>query len=137
MPVGRRGGSVAHPNAEALRLADEAMARGDIEGFFSYYTDDVVVHAAGNNRLAGDYKGLDQLQDLFGRFMEALGEYTFENHAYLADDEHGVILQRGKSERDGVTHEFNEIFVFHFRGGKISEMWYVPVDQAGLDALIG
>ncbi len=128
---------MAHPNAEILRRADEAMERGDIEGFFSYYTDDVAVHIAGSNRLAGDYKGLDQLQEGFGRFMEAMGEYTFENHAYLADDEHGVILQRGKSVRDGETQEFNEVFVYHFRDGKISEMWYVPVDQAAVDALIG
>lgn len=128
---------MGHPHAEVLRRADEAMIRGDIEEFFSYYTADVVVHAAGNNRLAGDYKGLDQLQDVFGRFMEAMGEYTFENHAYLADDEHGVILQRGRAARDGETQAFNEVFVFHFRDGKISEMWYVPVDQAAVDALIG
>ena len=128
---------MTHPHAEVLRQADEAMEAGDIEKFFSYYTDDVAVHVAGKSALAGDYKGLGQLQDVFGRFMEAMGEYTFENHAYLADDEHGIILQRGKSVRDGKTTEFNEVFVFHFRDGKISEMWYVPVDQAGVDALIG
>lgn len=128
---------MAHPNAEVLRLADEAMLRGDIEGFFSYYTDDVVVHAGGRSRLAGDYNGRDQLQELFGQFMDAMGEYSFENHAYLADDEHGVILQRGKAVKDGQTHVFNEVFVFHFRDGKISEMWYVPLDQTTVDTLIG
>lgn len=126
-----------HPNAEVLRRADEAIERGDIEGFFSYYTDDVVVHVAGSNTLAGDYKGLDQMRGVFGRFMQATGEYTFQNHAYLADDEHGVILQRGTSVREGKTRELQEIFVSHFRDGKISEMWYVPVDQAAVDALIG
>lgn len=94
------------------------------------------MHVAGN-RLAGDYNGLDELQDVFGRFTEAMGKYTFENHSYLADDEHGVILQRGKSVRDAETREFNEVFVFHFSEGEISEMWYVPVDQAAVDALIG
>ena len=52
-------------------------------------------------------------------------------------DEHGVIPQRGKSVRDGETREFNEVFVFHFGDGKVSEMWYVPVDQAAVGALIG
>ena len=128
---------MAHPNADVLRLADEAMLRGDIDEFLSYYTDDVIVHAAGKSRLAGDYNGRDRLQELFGQFMEAMGDYSFENHAYLADDEHGVILQRAKAVKDGKTQEFNEVFVFHFRDGKISEMWYVPVDQAVVDALIG
>ncbi|MGQ0521120.1 MAG: nuclear transport factor 2 family protein [Actinomycetota bacterium] len=128
---------MAHPNAEVLRQADEAMERGDVEAFLSYYTDDVVVHVAGSSRLAGDYQGLDQFKDLFGRFMEAMGEYSFQNHAYVADDEHGIILQRGKSVLGSETREFNEVFVFHFRDGKVSEMWYIPVDQAAVDAIVG
>ena len=112
---------------------DEAMAKGDLDSFFSYYTDDVQTHARGRNKLAGDYRGKDQLMDLFGLFMEAVGEYSFENHAYLADDEHGVILQTSKSMRDGKALELQEVFVMHFRDGKISEMWYVPADQAAFD----
>jgi ketosteroid isomerase-like protein len=71
---------------------------------------------------------------MFGKFMEATGEYSFENHGYLADDTHGIILQRGTMKRDGRTFSTAETFVFHFRDGKISEFWYQPVDQPGLDA---
>src|SRR2546423_1782646 len=102
---------MAHPNVDTLRNLDEAMARGDFAAFFGYYTDDVKTHLRGKNKLAGDYSGKDQLQAAFGQFMEAIGAYTFENHAYLADDEHGVILQRSKSERDGKTLELEEAFV--------------------------
>ena len=126
-----------HPNAEILREIDEAQEKGDLVAFFSHYTDDVQSHIRGNSKLAGDYKGKDQLQALFGRFMEAVGAYGFENHAYLADDEHGIILQRSKSERGGKTLELEEVFVMHFREGKVSEMWYVPVDQAAFDSWIG
>jgi uncharacterized protein len=126
-----------HPNSDLLRKIDQAMASGDLDAFFGYYTDDVAMHVHGKNKLAGDYKGKDQLQELFNRFMEATGDYSFENHAYLADDEHGVTLQRSKSERDGRTLELDESFVVHFRDGKVSEMWYVPVDQAAFDAWIG
>lgn len=66
--------------------------------------------------------------------MELSGDYTFENHAYLADDEHGVILQRGTMSKGGEAFTTNEAFVLHFRDGKISEFWYVPLDQADLDA---
>ena len=128
---------MAHPHAETLRKIDEAQEKGDLGAFFGYYADDVQTHIRGKNKLAGDYRGKDQLQALFGRFMEAIGAYSFENHAYLADDEHGVILQRSKAERGGKTLELDEAFVVHFRDGKVSEMWYLPVDQAAFDAWIG
>ena len=81
-------------NVQTLREIDEAQLRGDFDAFLSYFTDDVRVHASGNNKLAGDYQGKAQFQELFGRFREAAGEnYSFDSHAYLADNEHGVILQ--------------------------------------------
>ena len=128
---------MTHPNVDALRRNDETMKRGDLEEFFAFYTDDVAAHIPGSSKLAGDYKGRDQLQGLFGRFMEAIGDYSFENHAYLADDEHGVILQRSKATRGGETFEADEIFVFHFQEGRVSELWYTALDQAAFDGWIG
>ncbi|MDQ6846778.1 MAG: nuclear transport factor 2 family protein [Candidatus Dormibacteraeota bacterium] len=128
---------MAHPNVALLRDMDQAMARGDVEGMFAAFAPDVIVHMGGASKLSGEFRGVDQLQQMFGRFMEASGEYSFENHAYLADDEHGVILQRGTMRRDPQTFATNEVFVYHFRDGKISEFWYLPEDQSGLDAWWG
>ena len=128
---------MAHPNEQILRGLDEAQERGDFEGFFSYYTDDTVAHLAGKSRLAGDYRGKDQLREAFGKFMEAVGEYSFKNHTYLADGEHGVVMQHSTSRRDGKTLELDETFVVHFRDGKVSEMWYQPVDQDAFDDWVG
>src|SRR3970040_1219995 len=127
---------MAHANEGILRSMDEWMRGGDIETMFGLYADNVETHVRGKNKLAGDYKGKDQLMALFGRYMEAMGEYTFENHAYLADDEHGIILQSSKATRGGETLAMDEVFVMHFRGGKISEMWYVPTDGAAFDAWV-
>ena len=132
-----RGGGMPHPNVETLRRIDEAQVAGDLETALSQYTDDVLGHVGGDNQLSGDYRGLEQLQAMLGRFMEASGEYSFENHAYLADDEHGIVLQRGTMRRGGETFSTNEVFVVHFRDGKISEFWYQPWDQAGVDAWFG
>jgi uncharacterized protein len=126
-----------HPNVETLRRIDEAQVAGDLETAFSQYTDDVLGHVGGDNQLSGDYRGLEQLQAMVGRFMEASGEYSFEHHAYLADDEHGIVLQRGTMRRGGETFSTNEAFVVHFRDGKVSEFWYQPWDQAGVDAWFG
>jgi ketosteroid isomerase-like protein len=127
-----------HANVQILQEIDKAMTEGNIDTFLGYFTDDVKAHVRGSNKLAGDYEGRDQFQDLFGRFMEAAGaDYSFENHAYLADDEHGVTLQTSHFEREGRTLELQEAFVLHFRDGKVSEMWYLPADGAAFDAWTG
>ena len=125
-------------NVETMRGIDEAMKRNDLDAFFANFTDDVKVHISGNHKLSGDYDGKSQLQDVFGRFIEAAGSnYSFENHAYLADDEHGVTLQTSHFDRDGKKLELREAFILHFRDGKVSEMWYMPFEAAAFDAFIG
>jgi ketosteroid isomerase-like protein len=126
-----------HDNVQIMRGIDEAQERGDLDGFFSHFTDDVQVHIPGNNKLSGNYRGKQQLQELFGRFMESAGDYSFENHTYLADDEHGVTLQTSHMVKAGRTLDLQEAFVVHFRDGKVSEMWYLPMDAAAVDAWFG
>jgi len=126
-----------HANEKLLRDADEAQTRGDVEAFAGFYADDVIVHIPGKSSLAGVYKGKDQFLEVFGRFMERAPEYTFEPHAYLADDEHGVILQRSHYKRGNETLDANDTFVCHFRDGKISEFWFVSEDNEAVDAFLG
>jgi ketosteroid isomerase-like protein len=127
-----------HANIDTLRAIDEAQTRGDLEAFFSNFTDDVKIHIRGNNKLSGDYEGKQSFQELFGRFGEAAGSnYSFEGHAYLADDEHGVSLQVAHYEKDGRTMDAQEAFIVHFRDGKVSEIWFASVDGGAFDAWIG
>jgi uncharacterized protein len=126
-----------HPNEQVLRDLDEAQTRGDVEAFAGYFTDDVVVHVPGKSSLAGVYKGKDQFLDLFQRFLERTPEYTFESHAYLADDEHGVTLQFSHHKRGDQTLDSNDTFVCHFRDGKISEFWLFSEDLEAVDAFLG
>lgn len=126
-----------HPNEQVLRGIDEAQQRGDIGAFSGYFTDDVIVHVAGKSSLAGVYKGKDQFLELFQRFLERTPEYTFEPHAYLADDEHGVTLQFSHLKRGDETLDSNDTIVGHFRDGKVSEFWFFSEDQDAVDRFIG
>jgi len=126
-----------HPNEKVLRDIDEAQARGDIDGFMAGYADDVVIHMPGSNSLAGDYKGKEQFGEVFQRFMERVPEYTFEPHAYLANDEHGVLLQRSHWKRGEDTLDTNDTFVCHFRDGKVAEFWLLTDSPAEVDAFLG
>lgn len=126
-----------HPNEKLLRDADDAQLRGDLDAFVGSYAEDVIVHIPGASSFAGVYKGKDQFLELFGRFMEHTPEYTFEPHAYLADDEHGVLLQRSQYKRGEETLDSSDTFVCHFRDGQISEFWLSSEDQAAVDAFLG
>ena len=126
-----------HPNEKLLRDADEAQLAGDVEKFVGFYTDDVIVHIPGKSSLAGVYKGRDQFLELFGRFLERTPEYTFEPHAYLADDEHGVVLLVSHFKRGDETLDSNDTFVCHFRDGKISEFWLTSENSDEVDAFLG
>jgi uncharacterized protein len=135
MEGGRRTGM--HPNEQVLRDADEAQLRGDFEAFSAFFTDDVTVHIAGKSSFAGVYEGKEQFLGLFGRFVERAGEYTFEPHAYFADDEHGVDLLRSHYKRGDETLDSNDTLVCHFRDGKISEFWLSSEDNDAVDAFLG
>jgi ketosteroid isomerase-like protein len=126
-----------HPNEQVLRDVDEAQMRGDVEAFQSFFTDDVIVHIGGKSSFAGVHHGKEEFFDVFRRFSERVPEYSFEPHAYLADDEHGVTLQLSHYKRGDETVESNDMFVGHFRDGKISELWILSEDNDPVDALLG
>ena len=126
-----------HPNEQVLRDVDEAQMRGDMEAFQSFFTDDVIVHIGGKSSLAGLYHGKDEFFDVYRLFSERVPDYSFEPHAYLANDEHGVTLQLSHYKRGDETVDSNDMFVGHFRDGKISELWILSEDNDPVDALLG
>ena len=125
---------MAHPNAEVLKRGDEALARGDMDAFWADVTDDVKLHAMGNSSLGGDHEGKEKVSEVFGRYIEALGgSPEIETHAILADDEHGVQLQVIRARKGDRSIEIQTINIFHFRDGKVSEVWSVDMDQRAAD----
>jgi len=128
---------MTHPNEKVMRDLDDAQLRGDFEAFANGFTDDVVVHIPGKSSFAGEHKGKDEFLKLFQRFSEAVPDYTFEAHSYLADDEHGVSLQRSTYKRGNEMLQANDAFVAHFRDGKISEFWLLTDKPHETDAFLG
>ena len=130
---------MAHPNEAVIRQAYEAFSAGDMETLAGVFTENAVWHVPVRNKLAGDYEGVDAILGYYANLDEATGG-TFridEIHDVLANDEHVVSMHRGSSRKDGVTHTFNEVFVFHVSDGKIAEAWEQTSDPYEYDELIG
>ena len=126
-----------HPNEQVMKDIDQAQLDGDFEKFASYFTEDLVAHIPGKSSLAGDYKGRDAFMETFQKFSEAIPDYSFEPHAYLADDEHGVALQYSTYKKGDTVINANDAFVVHFRDGKVSELWFVGDKESEVDELLG
>ena len=126
---------MTHPNEALLRQGYAAFGRGDIEGYWRLCTDDFTFHVAGQNRMAGDYRGQDQFFGMVGKVMELTGgqfEETVED--VLASVEHGVVLVRHRFPRNGQTADYQSAHVYDIRDGKLVECWEQPRSQAQFDA---
>lgn len=127
---------MAHPNEEIARSATEALSKRDMDAFFSYQADDVVLHFPGRGPMAGDYRGRDGIAQLFqqqGQMLDSPPQ--IEMHDVLANDDHAVILNTVRATRGGQTNEQQQVVVMHIRDGKIAETWLQFSDQQALDEM--
>lgn len=123
---------MAHPNVERARKGYAAFGEGDLETLQELFADDVVWHVPGDNLLSGDYKGQQEVFELFGRLSEETqGSFRLEVHDILANDEHGVVLVRASGTRNGMSLDGDpQVHVFHMTDGRITEFWNHPYDMA-------
>ncbi|MGH2557082.1 MAG: nuclear transport factor 2 family protein [Actinomycetota bacterium] len=127
---------MAHPNEEVARSATEALSKRDIEGFLGHHADDVVIHFPGQGPMAGDYRGKDQVGQLFQKQMQILdAPPEVETHDILANDEHAVVLNSVRASFRGQMLEQRQIVVLHIRDGKIAEAWLQFSEQQAMDQL--
>ena len=78
-----------HPNAVTVLRSFEAWNSGDLDVIRGYFTEDAVLHFAGNNAMSGTYRGRDAVMDALGRAMQGWGPHT-EMEAILASDVHVI-----------------------------------------------
>jgi len=126
---------MAHPNEDLVRDGFAAFERGDMDALRKQIcTDDVRWHNPGRGPISGDYEGIDQVIQYFARVLELTGgTFSLELHDVLANDEHAVALMTTRGERAGKQLTYNTVNVYHFRDGKITEMWSYPADQYAVD----
>ena len=125
---------MAHPNEELLRGAYEAFAKGDLGTVMSIFDEDIVWHEPGRSPLSGDFKGHQQVQELFGRLFEMSGgTFSIEIHDILANDEHAVAMVRTRATRSGKSLDAPQCHVWHVSNGKATEFWNLTLDPYAAD----
>jgi uncharacterized protein len=122
-----------HPNAGAVRRSFEAWNSGDLFVIREYFTEDVVLHFAGNNAMSGTYRGRDAVMDALGRASQGWGPHA-ELETILASDDHIIAFFHAISEQDGKILDVVLAEPMKVNAeGKITEIWFLANDQRGYD----
>ncbi|MFQ5426785.1 MAG: nuclear transport factor 2 family protein [Gaiellales bacterium] len=125
-----------HTDAQLVLTGFQAFAEGDMDTMRALFHDGAVWHAAGRSRFSGDYEGVDAI---LGHFTDISSEAQIETeiHAVLADDDHVVVLTKGRLTKDATTQASDGFFVFHVTEGKVSEAWAGAFDPYAGDEFWG
>ncbi len=114
-------------NAAVVQRAYEALGRGDGAAFLETLDQNVVWHES-TAGFVGDYRGRDEVADLFRRFMQEIEGLSVDLHDILASDDHAVVLHTTTWSRKGRTATLQYADVYHVGDGKITEHWHLAVD---------
>ena len=126
---------MAHPNEDIVRQGYEAFGEGDMDTLRSLFAPDVIHSATGNNPLAGEYKGVDDVLAYYGQLFERSdGTFTAElKSTKVEGDDTVVAIHRNKAQRGGKTLDQDETLTFTVSGGKITHLAESHSDAAAYD----
>ena len=129
---------MTHPNANLLRNAYDAFARGDLDAAVADFTDDVMFNIPGKSPLAGEYRGKEQViayltarADAGAAPLDPVGELNLK----LAKKVRRRALSDHSVDQPGVLTEMADAF-FPFPDGSLRFWPEVrdPAFKAGVSA---
>lgn len=128
---------MAHPNEDLVRQAYKAFGDGDMDTLQSLFAPDAVHVATGNNPLANEYKGVDEILGYYGRLFE-LSDGTFSaelKNVEVDGDDKVVATHRDRAQRaDRAALDQDETLTFSISDGKFTRLEESHSDQAAYDA---
>jgi len=122
-----------HPNAVMVRQGFEAWNSGDLDGAGRGFSDDIVLHFAGNNAMSGTYRGRDAVMDGLARAIQGWGPQT-ELEALLGSDDYVIAFFHTIFERDDKALDLVHAMPMKVNAeAKVTEIWLLANDQIAYD----
>ncbi len=113
-----------HPSAQLVRKGYEAFTRGDMEALRGMIAADATHHVPGSGALSGDFKGRDEILDMYRRIAEETdGTFTVELRQILVDGRgHAVALHHATADRNGKHMDADGCIVFRIVGDRMTDL---------------
>jgi ketosteroid isomerase-like protein len=93
----------------------------------------------GDNRVAGTYRGLDEVLDYFGRRRD-IANRTFQlkrRDILVGDGDRIAALTDGSATIGNVEHHWSTVGLYKVLDERIAGCWLLPLDQRAFDAVWG
>jgi ribosomal protein S18 acetylase RimI-like enzyme/ketosteroid isomerase-like protein len=123
--------------AKLHEAQNEMYAGGDPERVRALLTETIEWHVPGDNAIAGDYRGIEQVLDYFGR-RRALADYTFRlrpGDLLTGDGDRVAVLVDGTATIDGRERSWSTVGLYRIDGDRIAGCWLLPLDPAAFDRI--
>jgi len=124
----------AHPNEKLLNDLTAAFVGGDSDAMNDSLTDDVEWHEIGRDE---PIRGKAALLERWANMTDAGGTFSTEQHASIANDDHGVSLMTTTVGYGDKSLTYRTAEIYHFRDGKISARWAFSDDTAAINDFFG
>ncbi len=127
---------------EASAVLDEyaaAWGRGDPEGAFTFYADDVVMHLPGGGSLAGTHRGREAVVSAIRALLDRTDGLPVEVEVIdrLTSRDRVALLLREATTRGADQLEIRRVNVYRVRDDQIIEIEIFEGDQYAVDAFFG
>lgn len=126
-----------HTNAALARSLVEDFTRGDLAAVGTHFADDAVWDLPGRSRVAGHYKGRDEILGFLATSYELSGgTLRLELIDILGSDWGAVQVQYVRANRDGRVLDCVEVLAHEIVDGLIVRTYHRP-DQTAIDGFFG
>jgi ketosteroid isomerase-like protein len=125
----------AAENEAVVRRIFDAFARKDGFPLRDVFAEDAVWIVPGRSVMSGSFNGRDEIFRFLGRLpRETDGTYGSHLIDVLVSESRAAALYRASGERDGRRLDLDQVLLFRFRDGVVSEVLALPSDPAAFEA---
>lgn len=122
--------------ADVMARYRGAAARGDFEGAFAMFADDVVFRIPGSSAWSGEHRGREAAMRYIDHARGLDPELSVRVIDALTSEDRFCLLVEEVFHRDGREVVIRRANVYRVRGEEIAEIWIFEGDQAEVDALL-
>jgi ketosteroid isomerase-like protein len=119
------------------KAQNEFYAGGSGAALEQLLTPDITWNVPGDNRIAGNYRGIEEVFGYFRRRRE-LADHTFQmqrRDGLVGDGDRIAALTDGFATIRNVDHRWSTVGLYDVIGRQIAACWLLPLDQRAFDAI--